>query len=126
MKNSPNQPHHIVDFSTSYLQAFSKPNSRGHHQLRPPARNRWQHPPADSTFNSLGATGIGVVARDSSSACLAWISHRIYRPVAPLIAEAIAAREAISFAIKSGCGKVILEGEINAFETIFASLLFNE
>ncbi|KAK4397898.1 hypothetical protein Sango_1265300 [Sesamum angolense] len=79
----------------------------GHHQLRPPARNRWQHPPADSTFNSLDETGIGVVARDSSSACLAWISRRIYRPVAPLIAEAIAAREAISFAIKSGRGHLM-------------------
>ncbi|KAK4381807.1 hypothetical protein Sango_2932400 [Sesamum angolense] len=109
----------ICFFSTILQQGFREANARGHRQSCPPVLNRWRHPLVDSikinfdgaTFKSSGEIGIGVVARYFYGACLDWISHRIFCPAAPLIAEVLAAREAISFALKSNWGKVILEGD---------------
>ncbi|KAK4413712.1 hypothetical protein Salat_2784000 [Sesamum alatum] len=103
----------------SYLQVFNEVSAAPHPQHIVPHPTCWLHPPAGAikinfdgaTFNPTHEKGISVVARDSFGNCIPWISHRLSRPASPLIAEALAAREAISLALSLGLNRVIMEGD---------------
>ncbi|KAL0439908.1 UNVERIFIED_CONTAM: hypothetical protein Slati_2473800 [Sesamum latifolium] len=64
-----------------------------------------------SVLDNGAAMGLGVVARDSSGACLFWQSIRISRKDPAIIVEALAAREAINLARRHFWQWVILEGD---------------
>ncbi|KAL0322439.1 UNVERIFIED_CONTAM: hypothetical protein Sangu_1863200, partial [Sesamum angustifolium] len=55
--------------------------------------------------------GIGDIAHDSAGQCLAWCSVRVWRPVKPLLIEALAVREAVRLVAQQGWAQVIIEGD---------------
>ncbi|KAK4387779.1 hypothetical protein Sango_2384500 [Sesamum angolense] len=57
------------------------------------------------------ALGIGILARNASGHCLAWLSLRLDRSGNAEMAEALAAREAIHFALRHRWPRVIFEGD---------------
>ncbi|KAL0416512.1 UNVERIFIED_CONTAM: hypothetical protein Slati_3483100 [Sesamum latifolium] len=57
------------------------------------------------------ALGLGVVVRDATGSCLAWLSIRLNGGGSPELAEALAAREAIRLAWRFKWRQVVLEGD---------------
>ncbi|KAL0461831.1 UNVERIFIED_CONTAM: hypothetical protein Slati_0070700 [Sesamum latifolium] len=83
------------------------------------APSSWQAPPVGVVkINFDGATfvkgkklGVGVVARNSLGQCVAWVSRRLGMAGTSVLAEALAAREAVLLAVRRGWRHVIVEGD---------------
>ncbi|KAL0410940.1 UNVERIFIED_CONTAM: putative mitochondrial protein [Sesamum latifolium] len=127
MENSPSQPHAVIGMARSLLQAFWDLNSSMPTKPQSAISRRWI-PPSTSfvkinydapTFQPSSDIGVGIIARDSNGTCLAWFSHRFARAASPEFAEAIAAREAVKFAIRLGFHNCLIEGDC---ESIFLKL----
>ena len=82
-------------------------------------RTRWQPPLADlikinfdgAVFSSDNAAGIGVVIRNSSGQVIASCSQQLSQAYSSNKIEALATAKAVSFAVKIGITKAILEGD---------------
>ncbi|KAL0448005.1 UNVERIFIED_CONTAM: putative mitochondrial protein [Sesamum latifolium] len=111
-------PQQTVDFARSYLLAFESTCS-SQVPRRLGQSPSWSPPHSDAikiNFDGLildgGTTlGIGVVTRDSSGMILFWQSFRLPRRGTTIVAEALAAREAIKLAVRQSWQQVRLEGD---------------
>ncbi|KAK4387243.1 putative mitochondrial protein [Sesamum angolense] len=114
-------PLQVIEFAHNYLTAFSAHGNSFSKGLTASMENvhKWTHPPPDSIkVNFDGgvrdggcALGIGILARNASGHCLAWLSLRLDRSGNAEMAEALAAREAIHFALRHRWPRVIFEGD---------------
>ncbi|KAL0451953.1 UNVERIFIED_CONTAM: hypothetical protein Slati_1173400 [Sesamum latifolium] len=77
----------------------------------------------DGGFLDGGRTlGIGVIARNAAGECLAWQSLRLDRGGSAIMAEALAAREAIRLALRYRWFRVVLEGDNRSLMKMFPLL----
>ncbi|KAL0456254.1 UNVERIFIED_CONTAM: LINE-1 retrotransposable element O protein [Sesamum latifolium] len=111
-------PQQVVDFARSYLAAFETVcSSQRPRKPSPPLPPGTPSPLAikinfDGSVLDGGATlGLGVVARDLKGRCLFWQSSRLLSQGPAILAEALAAREAIRFVVRQACRTVIIEGD---------------
>ncbi|KAK4402923.1 hypothetical protein Sango_1033000 [Sesamum angolense] len=114
-------PLQVIEFAHNYLTAFSAHGNSFSKGLSASMENlhKWIHPPPDSikvnfdggVLDGGCALGIGILARNASSHCLAWLSLRLDRGGTAEMAEALAAREAIHFALRHRWPRVIFEGD---------------
>ncbi|KAK4422754.1 hypothetical protein Salat_1857900 [Sesamum alatum] len=113
MENESSKPHQILDFAMAYLQTYNEVSVVPHHRHPTPHPTSWLSPARGiikinydgATFDPTHETGISVVARDNSGNCVAWVSQRLARPASAFIVEALAAREAISLALRHYFGR---------------------
>ncbi|KAL0298520.1 UNVERIFIED_CONTAM: putative mitochondrial protein [Sesamum radiatum] len=99
--------------------------------------HKWIHPPPDSikvnfdggVLDGGCALGIGILARNASGHCLAWLSLRLDRGGTAEMAEALAAREAIHLALRHRWPRVIFEGDsstlMNKISSVQADFLLS-
>ncbi|KAK4382091.1 putative mitochondrial protein [Sesamum angolense] len=114
-------PLQVIEFAHNYLIAFSAHGNSFSKGLTASMENvhKWTHPPPDSikvnfdggVLDGGCALGIGILARNASGHCLAWLSLRLDRGGNAEMAEALAAREAIHFALRHRWPRVIFEGD---------------
>ncbi|KAL0347978.1 UNVERIFIED_CONTAM: hypothetical protein Sangu_1025600 [Sesamum angustifolium] len=94
----------------SLLGSISTGSTRGHN-LPAPAIRHSQNQLRRSCVRVKCFTGSRVIARNHEGSCMAWRLRRFNHSVEPTLAECLAAREAISFAIQEGWQDVILKGD---------------
>ncbi|KAL0342115.1 UNVERIFIED_CONTAM: hypothetical protein Scaly_1874100 [Sesamum calycinum] len=114
-------PLQVIEFAHNYLTAFSAHGNSFPKGLTASLENlhKWTHPPPDSikvnfdggVLDGGCALGIGILARNASGHCLAWLSLRLDRGGNAEMAEALAAREAIHLALRHRWPRVIFEGD---------------
>ncbi|KAL0329501.1 UNVERIFIED_CONTAM: putative mitochondrial protein [Sesamum radiatum] len=114
-------PLQVIEFAHNYLTAFSAHGNSLSKGLSASMENlhKWIHPPPDSikvnfdggVLDGGCALGIGILARNASGHCLAWLSLRLDRGGTAEMAEALAAREANHFALRHRWPRVIFEGD---------------
>ncbi|KAL0409024.1 UNVERIFIED_CONTAM: hypothetical protein Sradi_1836800 [Sesamum radiatum] len=118
-------PYQVVCFATHYMDSFYLQNSDTRKPVASPSQTRWQCPPLGTIkLNFDGAaldhgngTGVGVIARDHTGACLDWISTHQHTWASAELTEALAAREAIFLAQRRGWPSIILEGDCSSLIT---------
>ncbi|KAL0434847.1 UNVERIFIED_CONTAM: hypothetical protein Sradi_0192600 [Sesamum radiatum] len=103
-------PPYVHYFTSTFLAAFRSQALGG----TPAAADavvspsNWQAPPSgcikvnfdSATFRTGTELGIGVIARDASGSCVAWLSRRFSRMGSAEAAEILAARDAVYFAVR--------------------------
>ncbi|KAL0292087.1 UNVERIFIED_CONTAM: putative mitochondrial protein [Sesamum calycinum] len=118
-------PLQVIEFAHNYLTAFSAHGNSFPKGLTASLENlhKWTHPPLTvfkvnfdgGVLDGGCALGIGILARNASGHCLAWLSLRLDRggnaEMAEALAEALAAREAIHLALRHRWPRVIFEGD---------------
>ncbi|KAL0421780.1 UNVERIFIED_CONTAM: hypothetical protein Slati_3200900 [Sesamum latifolium] len=110
-------PANTVEFAADYLRAFSGVLDPHPCLNTAPAAQTWVAPSGNiikinsdaAIFHSNEAVGIGAVAQDSTGKCIAWKAFRIHRNLSPEVAEAWAARIAITLGKQQGWSHIILE-----------------
>ena len=123
----------VVQNAKQALQDFHNANMVQSAQIPIGAcpRVKWK-PPLDAslklnfdgtTFKDIGKAGLGAVIRNSSGQVLASISEQVPLPHTSDIIEALAAAQAISFALELGFSSFILEGDS---EVVIKSLKSDE
>ncbi|KAL0298976.1 UNVERIFIED_CONTAM: putative mitochondrial protein [Sesamum radiatum] len=113
-------PDELIKFALHYLQTYCQVHASPENITFASAPARWSPPDTNwvkinfdgAIFQSTMELGIGVVARDALGNCVGWISARQKRLAEPELAEAFAAREAISFAHSFHWQKIILKGTV--------------
>ncbi|KAL0456240.1 UNVERIFIED_CONTAM: hypothetical protein Slati_0963200 [Sesamum latifolium] len=113
------KPWQVVSFAAHYLNSFLTQSCCSNSSSGPSAQVCWQAPPLGfiklnfdgATFDRGNAMGVGVVARDVSGQCVAWLSRCLCWTGNGELAEAWAAREAVLLALRRGWRSVMVEGD---------------
>ena len=123
----------VVQNAKQTLQDFHNANMVQAAQVPISARPRvrWKPPPEASlkvnfdgaTIKDIGKAGPGAMIRNSSGQVLASLSEQVPLPHTSDIVEALAAAQAISFALELGFSSFILEGDS---EVVIKSLKSDE
>ncbi|KAL0412616.1 UNVERIFIED_CONTAM: hypothetical protein Sradi_1463300 [Sesamum radiatum] len=122
MEGSCLEPFQIFCFATHYLNAFLAQGEVSRIVPSVTTPSSWQPPPEGvvkinfdgATFEKGKKLGVGVVARNSLGQCVAWVSRRLGIAGSGVLAEALAAREAVFLAVRRGWRQVIVEGDCSS------------
>ncbi|KAK4557757.1 hypothetical protein RGQ29_007499 [Quercus rubra] len=101
---------YLVDFQQQRAKSTSKKLSRKV-IWKPPDTGLLKTNFDGPVFEDLGAVGIGIMVRNSSSEALAALFEIIPLPSSIVVLETIAARRAILFTRELGCSGSIMEGD---------------
>ena len=101
---------YLVDFQQQWAKSTSKKLSRKV-IWKPPDTGLLKTNFDGPVFEDLGAVGIGIMVRNSSSEVLAALFEIIPLPSSIVVLETIAARRAILFTRELGCSGSIIEGD---------------
>ncbi|KAK4425321.1 hypothetical protein Salat_1726100 [Sesamum alatum] len=119
-ENDGSSPLEIVARTRRILSNFDEYNcSLIGSVVRNSPRREWQAPPEDSikinfdgaTFSDLDSTGVGVIARDSTSVCMGWRKQLVPVRASPEDIELLAAAEVVAFSKEMGWNRIIIEGD---------------
>ncbi|KAK6130344.1 hypothetical protein DH2020_035901 [Rehmannia glutinosa] len=118
-------PLEVIRFSCTYIQAIDTQCLNYVYQPHQTTDQEWQPPSSNSVKINFDATvspsktcgGLGIVARDHNGMSLGWRRRVIHGQVHPTTAEAMAAREAVSFALENGWRSIVVEGDCLAVIT---------
>ena len=89
------------------------------HRRESTTNHKWSPPPANmvmvnsdaAIFSSSNSMGFGTVIRDHTGACLAACGEHVEGVTSPELAEALALRRAISFAVEEGYDHMVLASD---------------
>ncbi|KAK6132177.1 hypothetical protein DH2020_034078 [Rehmannia glutinosa] len=118
-------PLEVIHFSCTYIQAIDTQCLNYVYQPHQTTDQEWQPPSSNSVKINFDATvspskscgGLGIVARDHNGMSLGWRRRVIHGQVHPTTAEAMAAREAVFFALENGWRSIVVEGDCLAVIT---------
>ena len=111
----------IAFFAKGYLEEFRdcqtnlssspKPNTNPQVRWEKPRQGYHKINYDGAIFNNLNKARIGVVVRDHEGTCIATLSQKVRYPQSVDITEALAARQAVQFALELGLHSVEFEGD---------------